>query len=119
MLLSLLTRLADASAPLRLDEPDFHHINKIFDELGPVPRLCIDYNERELLNLSHMELSNLTIKSLQVEHMVCAGRSLAIDAISHKICLVRRLTPTDLDLSFEIEVLPITAIIGSRIIDHL
>jgi hypothetical protein len=41
--------------------------------------------------------------------------NLAMATISHKISLIQRLNPTDLDFSWEIEVLPITAIIGSRI----
>jgi hypothetical protein len=112
----LLTRFVDASAPLRLNDPDFIHINNIFDELGPIPRLCIDYNERELAQYRaslSTELSKLTITKL--DDLAGAARSLEMDAISHKICLVRRLDPADLDKSFEIEVLPVTAIIGSRI----
>jgi len=38
-----------------------------------------------------------------------------MDAISHKLCLVRRLHPTDLQLSYAVEVSPITPSIGSRI----
>jgi hypothetical protein len=37
-----------ASAPLRLDDPDINLINKLFDELGPVPHLCIKYNEGKI-----------------------------------------------------------------------
>ena len=122
----LLTRFVDASAPLRLNKPDFIHIDNIFDELGPIPRLCIDYDEIDLAQYRaslSTELSKLTITKL--DNLVGAVRSLemdangaknlGMDAISHKICLVRRLDPADLDKSFEIEVLPITAIIGSRI----
>jgi hypothetical protein len=121
----LLTRFA-ASAPLRLNKPDFDHINNVFDELGPIPRLCIDYNVRALSkyrNSLSIELSKLTIKKLEglvgaarsLEMDASGTRSLGMDAISHKICLIRRLNPTDLDFSFEVEVLPLTAIIGSRI----
>jgi len=36
------------AAPLRLRNPDFDHINNVFDELGPIPRLCIEYDELQL-----------------------------------------------------------------------
>jgi hypothetical protein len=39
----LLTVFSVASAPLRLNNPDFRLINDVFDELGPIPRLCIDF----------------------------------------------------------------------------
>ena len=107
----LLTCSADASAPLRLDNPDFDHINNIFDKLGHIPRLCINYNEKDLwVSLYGVIKTHYQ----QIEDPVgMATRSL--NAISHKIYLVRRLNPTDLDYSFKIEVLPVTAIIGSRI----
>ena len=37
-----------ASAPPRLTNPDLDLINELFDELGPVPRLCMDFNEDQL-----------------------------------------------------------------------
>jgi len=54
--------------PLRLLASDFDHINKTFDELGPVPRLCIDYDEDELRAYRQdltKALRNLTIDDLQ------------------------------------------------------
>jgi hypothetical protein len=111
---------------LRLENPNYGHINDIFDELGPIPRLCIDYSTRDLLKYKtslSMELSNLTVKKLEdlvgaarsMEMGPSEGRNLAMDSISHKICLIQRLNPTDLVLSFEAEVLPVTAIVASRI----
>jgi hypothetical protein len=41
--------------------------------------------------------------------------TLNMDAISSKLCLVRRFYPTDLSLSYKAKVLPITTSIGSRI----
>ena len=110
--------LIHASAPLRLDKPDFDHINSVFDELGPIPRLCLDYTEDELskyMSSLSKALSDLTIKKL--EYLVGAAMRLemdtAMDNICHKIFLIQRLNPTN--VNFEVEVLPITAIVGSRI----
>jgi hypothetical protein len=118
--------LLTPSAPLRLDEPDFDHIDNIFDEFGPIPCLCIDYNTAELTQYRaslSSELLQLTIKKLN--DLVGAARRLQMDAsgaknlrmnsIPHKICLVRRLNPADHDNFFETEVLPFTPDIGSRI----
>jgi len=105
-----------ASAPLRLDAPDFEHINDVFDEFGPIPRLCIDYDEVESAKYRTDltdELAVLSIDSL--EKLVQRGKGLRMDAISHKLCLIRRSNPTDLAHSFEVEVLPVTPSIGSRI----
>lgn len=30
------------SAPLRLKNPDFELINDVYDQLGPVPRICFE-----------------------------------------------------------------------------
>jgi hypothetical protein len=107
-----------------VNNPDFDHINNVFDELGPIPLLCFDYGVKALSSyrraLSKV-LSKLTIKKLEdlvdaatsLEMDASGAKNLAMDTISHKICLIRRLNPTDLDA--EVEVLPITAIVGSRI----
>lgn len=105
-----------SSAPLRLDNPDFGHINNIFDELGPIPRLCIEYTEVELEDYRvalSMALEDLTIDEFQ--NLVRGARGMSMDAIFYKLLLVRRLNPTDLALSFEVKVLPVTPSIGSRI----
>ena len=109
----MLTRFVVASAPLRLDDPDFEHINDIFDEFGPIPRLCIDYDEVESAKYRTDELVVLSIDSL--ENLVQGGMGLCMDAISYKLCLIRRPNPTDLAHSLEVEVLPVTPSIGSRI----
>jgi hypothetical protein len=109
-----------ASAPLRLEKPDFDHINNIFDELGPVPRLCIDFSEQELSEYKaalNVALTNLTINDL--EKLVWGYMGLSMDATSQMLCLVRRLDPIDLEASFAVKVLPITPSIGSRICSQL
>jgi len=104
------------AAPLRLNNPDFRHINDIFDELGPIPCLCIEYNQRDL-SIYRIALAaalrSLTIGDLQ--KLVDGCIALSVDAISHKLCSVRRSNPTDLEFSYEVEALPITPSIGSRI----
>jgi hypothetical protein len=111
---------------LSLDKPDIKNINEIFDELGPIPRLCLDHDIEELSKYKaslSKELSDLTIKKL--EDLVGAARNMemsasgASDTISHKICLVRRLNPSSLNFSFQTEVLPVTPTVGSRIAFHL
>jgi len=107
-----------------VNNPDFDHINNVFDELGPIPRLCLDYSVEALSSYRRSlskALSKLTIEKLEdlVGATTClemdpnGAKNLAMDTIFHKICLIRRLNPADLD--DEVEVLPITAIVGSRI----
>jgi len=107
-----------------VNNPDFDHINNVFDELGPIPRLCLDYSVEALSSYRRSlskALSKLTVEKLEdlVGAATClemdpnGAKNLAMDTIFHKICLIRRLNPADLD--DEVEVLPITAIVGSRI----
>jgi hypothetical protein len=105
-----------ASAPLRLPDPDLDLIKELFDELGPVPRLCIDYDEARLRAYRKdlkKELGGLSINKL--EKLVDAEESLAMDAVSHKLCLIRRFHQTPLEFSEDVEVSPITPYVGSRI----
>jgi len=108
------------NAPLRLEKPDFDHINDVFDELGPIPRLCIDFSKPELSEYKvalNVALTNLTIDDLEKLVYGCMG--LNIDATSQMLCLVRRLDTIDLEASFAVKVLPITSSIGSRISSQL
>jgi hypothetical protein len=104
------------SASLRLPDPDFDNINKIFNELGPIPRLCIDYDEDELhayrQDLKEV-LDNLSIDNFQTA--VTGAEGLKMDAISYKLCLIRRLEQSSIRFSNAVKVLPITPFVGSRI----
>ena len=105
-----------ASAPLRLGNLDLDLINKLFDVLGPVPRLCIDFDEDKLEDYRkdlNKELGKLSIDSL--EELVDEGESLEMDAVSHKVCLIRRFYSTKLRFSKKVKVSPITPYVGSRI----
>jgi hypothetical protein len=104
------------SASLRLPDPEFDHINKIFNELGPIPRLCIDYDEDELRayrqDLKEV-LDNLSIDNFR--KAVTGVEGLNMDAISSKLCLIRRLEQSSIQFSNAVKVLPIMPFIGSRI----
>ncbi|KIM86220.1 hypothetical protein PILCRDRAFT_816150 [Piloderma croceum F 1598] len=80
-------------ASLLLPEIDVTVIHEIFEELGPTPRLCIEYaSDPEKLQHYKMELnraiSNITTEKL--EELIRKSSALAIDAVSHKICLINR-----------------------------
>jgi hypothetical protein len=111
----MLTCFAVASAPLRLANPDFDLINAIFDDLGPIPRTDFSEKQRSIYNTALNEaLNNLTIDNLR-KLSEGGGMVLSMDAVSHILCLIQQLNPTDIRLSYRIEVLPITASIGRRI----
>ncbi|KIL64118.1 hypothetical protein M378DRAFT_11689 [Amanita muscaria Koide BX008] len=67
------------------------HVNEMFDQLGPVARLCIKWTSDQLAqyrNELHQAISKITaddIKKLTIE--ACG---LTMDAVSDKICLLRR-----------------------------
>ena len=106
---------------MRLEKPDFDHISDVFDDLGPTPRLCIDFSKRELSEYKvalNVALTNLTIDDLE-KFKVYGCMRLSMDATSQMLCLVRRLDTIDLEASFAAKVLPITSSIGSRISSQL
>jgi hypothetical protein len=105
-----------ASAPLRLNNPDLDLINELFDELGPIPCLCIEFDKDELEDYRDglkEALGNISIKKL--EELVDAGKSLKMNVILHKVCLIRRFDSTRLRFSKKVKVPPITPYVGSRI----
>jgi hypothetical protein len=67
------------------------YINETFDLLGPVPRLCIDFSSEELeeyKNEVRKALSGITVD--QIETLIKDTSALSMDAVSHKIYLLRR-----------------------------
>jgi hypothetical protein len=58
-------------------------------------------------------LGNISIEKL--EELADAGKSLKMDVISHKVCLIRRFNSTKLRFSMKVKVSPITPYVGSRI----
>jgi hypothetical protein len=75
---------------------DLHEsVNRVFNELGPTPRLCIDYlcSPGQIELEQHRQdvqeaISNLTISDLQ--RLLQDSRSLTMNAVSHKLCLISR-----------------------------
>ncbi|KAK2464475.1 hypothetical protein APHAL10511_003454 [Amanita phalloides] len=93
-------------------------VNRVFNEFGPTPRLCIDYlcyDKIEQYRKDVQEaISNLTANELQ--RLFQHSRSLTMDAISRKIFLISR-EDRDNVRSRPI-VSPITSFIKSRLANH-
>ena len=74
--------LTSPSAPFRAPSVPLNVIDKIIDELGPIPHLCfgtqrfLDMHRRELFE----SLGRLMLNDL--ENMSFTGESLALDTIS-------------------------------------
>jgi hypothetical protein len=66
-------------------------IDEIFDELGPIPRLCFGTEDFLKSHRKKMEtaLDDLTLGN--IEKMLFASKNLALDASSHTIFMLRRL----------------------------
>ena len=78
-----------ASAQVRLGNPDLDLINEIFDELGPIPRLCIDFDKNQLGDYREdlkETLDNISVEKL--EELADAAKSMNMDVISRKVCLI-------------------------------
>ncbi|KAF8627245.1 hypothetical protein AX15_004464 [Amanita polypyramis BW_CC] len=91
-------------------------VNRVFNELGPTPRLCIDYlRSRGRIEKYRQDvqeaISNLTISELQ--RLLQDSRSLKMDAVSHMICLISRKDRED--VYSRAIVSPITSSIMSRL----
>lgn len=95
---------------------DHERINRIYDLLGPTPRLCINYliDPPELARYEddiRKALSSITLETL--EKLFKDSSSLAMDDIPSKICLISRNNVEDM-ASLSI-VKPITPSIQSRL----
>lgn len=94
------------------------HINDIFDQLGPIPRLCIDYSSNELEEYKtalYQAISDITAG--KIEEMTKSASGLSMDAVSHKICLLSRRQRDD--VHSRAVVAPITNSIKSRLSTQL
>ncbi|KAK2464479.1 hypothetical protein APHAL10511_003458 [Amanita phalloides] len=95
-------------------------VNRVFNEFGPTPRLCIDYlcydkDKIEQYRKDVQEaISNLTANELQ--RLFQHSHSLTMDAISHKICLISREDRENVRSSAIVS--PITSFIKSRLANH-
>ena len=68
-------------------------INEIFDQLGPTPRLCLDYQYiPDGLAAYRRDLTTAIAEATpsKIEGLLMAAESLSMDSISQKNCLVRR-----------------------------
>jgi len=66
-----------------------NHINKTFDLLGPVPRLCIDFSSDKLEEYKqavNMVLLDIMVKT--IEKLVKDTSALSMDKVLHKLCLL-------------------------------
>lgn len=109
-----------ASAQVRLDNPDLDLINEIFDELGPIPRLCIDFDKNQLGDYREdlkETLDNISVEKL--EELADTAKSMNMDVVSRKVCLIRRFNSSQLQFSKKVTVSPITPYVGSRIVSQL
>jgi hypothetical protein len=110
-------RITSSTSTLPSGTIDHESVNRVFNELGPIPRLCIDYLGPDNLIERYREdvqeaISNVTASEIE---QLFSG-SLTMDAVSHKICLISRRDKEDLN-SDDI-VSPITPYINSRLTSH-
>jgi hypothetical protein len=106
------------SAPLRLAHPDFKLIDQVYDQFGPIPRLCFDASDiRDFESYERdvfAALCNLTPQKL--ETLVDECNNLSMGEISPKICLIWRVG--SVKDSGNVQISPITDFVGSRIAIH-
>ena len=96
--------------------------NQIFEQLGPTPRLCIDY-QLNSLEMSQYErsldvaISGVTPNKLKSLLRTAASWDFGIDTLSHKIALLSRKSLDD--MHSRAVVIPITPFIRSRLSNQL
>jgi chromatin segregation and condensation protein Rec8/ScpA/Scc1 (kleisin family) len=104
-------------------------VNDIFDQYGPIPRLCIDYldldsdpdsdpdsNIRIAQYKKDGQKAIASLKLSKLEQSIEDSGSLTMDELSHKICLISR---EDRERVYSsVIVSPITLTIKSRLANH-
>ncbi|PFH47854.1 hypothetical protein AMATHDRAFT_151083 [Amanita thiersii Skay4041] len=95
-------------------------VNRVFHELGPIARLCINYLGfddaiEEYRECVESAISNITAS--EVEKLLRDCLSLKMDAISRKICLISRRDKENVRSA--VIVSPITPFIKSRLANRL
>ena len=82
------------SASLLLPEVSEDQVNRIYDLLGPTPRLCLELiSDKERLEKYEDEVTTtiLEVTADKLENMIRDAASLTtMDQVSHKICLISR-----------------------------
>jgi hypothetical protein len=99
---------------------DRKSITCVFNELGPTPRLCIEYLDAGLIDQYRQDLeeaiSNLTTSQLETMYRDFRSLSGSVDKISHKICLLTRHDREN--VNSKVIVSPITSFIESELRKH-
>ncbi len=93
-------------------------VNAIFDELGPTPRLCIDYLRSAQIEQYKWDIKTAisALTTNKLERLFLDAKSLTIDNTSHKIYLISRRDRENVS-SLAI-VSPITSSIKFRLASH-
>ncbi|KAM6503273.1 hypothetical protein JOM56_000216 [Amanita muscaria] len=90
------------------------HVNEIFDQLGPVARLCINWTSDQIAeyrNELYQAISKITTDD--IKKLINEASRLTMDAVSHKIFLLSRQQRDD--VHSRAVVAPITDSIKSRL----
>jgi hypothetical protein len=100
-------------------------VNDVFDQFGPIPRLCIDYLDLDSDPDSNIRIAQYkkdvqkaiaSLKLSKLEQVVEDSSSLTMDGLSHKVCLISR---EDRERVYSSAALsPITSSIKSRLANH-
>ena len=99
---------------------DRKSVTCVFNELGPTPRLCIEYLGAGLIDRYRRDLekaiSNLTISQLETLYRDFRSLSGGVDKFSHMICLLTRHDRENVNR--DVIVSPITSFIESKLGKH-
>jgi len=90
-------------------------INEIFDELGPTPRLCFG-DENSLL--WHRKGLDKALRGLTLSYLEAVGsfaEDLSLDAVSHKMYMLKRSSPDAAVNSLDPDIMIITPFVASKI----
>jgi hypothetical protein len=91
-------------------------VDRVFDEFGPTPRLCVDYlgpDNRIEKHRKDVETTISNITASEIEQLIQNSLSLTMNAVSHKICLISRQDTEN--MYSDAIVSPITKAISSRL----
>src|SRR5271154_7131868 len=111
--------ITSSASMLSPDTNLIESVNRVFDELGPTPRLCIDYlysvDQRGKLKRHRRDVQDAisTLTTSELERLLQDADSLTMNAVSDKICLISRQDKED--VYSEPIVSPITSFIKSRL----
>ena len=120
---------AHGSSVSTLSPDAIRRVNDVFDQFGPIPRLCIDYldldsdsdsdpdsNVRIAQYINDVQKAIASLKLSKLEQLIEDSSSLAMDEHSHKICLISREDRESVYSSAIVS--PITSTIKSRLANH-